>query len=293
MLRTALITGGRGFLGSHLCLRLRDAGWRVHATSRQADSPLDDIEFHQADLASYANAERLLTSIRPDVVYHFAGHVTGDPGQKNLVPTFDSHVRSAVYLLDLSNRLGVGRLILTGSLLEPSHGATPSSPYAAAKQVSSLYARMCASAYDTPAVVVRPFMTFGPGQHESKVLPYVIQSFAAGVSPRLSSGTWRADWIYVDDVIDGIMAATDADEAVNGADLDLGLGTLESLSTIVDKIASAMGTPLSASFGSKDDRPAEPERSADIQSTFEAVGWRPRVSLDEGLARTIDHYAAS
>ena len=85
--------------------------------------------------------------------------------------------------------------------MSSSADGVPSSPYAAAKAASGLYGLLFQHLYSVPVVMLRPFMTYGPGQKAHKVIPFTIQSMLKGKSPTLSSGTRPMDWIYVSDVI--------------------------------------------------------------------------------------------
>src|SRR5262245_25418968 len=207
--RKILITGGSGFLGSHLCRRLRELGAEVHATSR-LDRIGDGSIWWKSDMADLSAARRLLAAVKPDIVYHLAGSVGAGPDFNLVVPAYHSLLTSTVNLLVAATEIGCRRVVLTGSLTEPvpdRANPTPASPYAAAKWAASGYGRMFHSLFQTPVVILRPFMVYGPAQAPSKLIPSVIRSLLDGISPRVSSGKQRADWIYVSDVIDGFVAA--------------------------------------------------------------------------------------
>ena len=120
-------------------------------------------------------------------------------------------------------------------------------------------------------------------------MPYVVTSLLRGEPPALSSGDWEADWIYVDDVIDGLIAAALA-EGAEGGSFDLGTGSTISSRSVVEKIVELLDTEIAPSFGALADRPPAPVRAADIERTRSVLGWRPRIALDEGLRRTIRWY---
>lgn len=287
MTSTALVTGGTGFLGTHLCRRLCEQGWRVHATSRRVVTPArTGVSYYVGDAADRRTARAILDKTRPDVIFHLAGDVGGQPDISRLQPTFESHVVSALNLLSLADEFNVRRLILTGSLLEPVGSELPSSPYAAAKQASTIYARMCHRLYGTHVVVVRPFMTYGPQQKPEKLIPYVIRSYLLNKVPEISSGSWQADWIYVKDVIDGFVAAA-VRSGIDGCEIDLGSGRMMTISRIVDEIRAALNVEGEPRYGAVTDRRGEPERAADIDQAYRLLNWVPRVSLREGLRETI------
>ncbi|WP_405234361.1 NAD-dependent epimerase/dehydratase family protein [Lentisalinibacter salinarum] len=285
-----LITGGRGFLGQHLCRAFVQREWEVHATTRavQEGDGQSPVEYHEGDMVDAAFAGRVLHRVQPDIVFHLAGSVGAGTALDLVLPTFHSHVTSAVNLMTHAATAGGPRIVLSGSLLEACK-EVPASPYAAAKTVSTMYGRMFYLLYDAPVVVARPFMTFGPGQRFEKVLPYCIRCFAADDSPVLSSGEWKADWIFVSDVIDGFVRAGTA-PGVEGCVFDFGRGELLSLRSIVGRIARLMGARVEPRFGARSDRPGEPERVADLELARKGLGWSPKVSLDDGLMQTIAAY---
>lgn len=286
-----LVTGASGFIGSHLTNALSQKGAEVHAVSRFAHAR-DDLHWWQADLADIASVRKLLGDIRPETIFHLSGHVTAAPGMEFALSTFDSHVVTTVYLLTAATELGCGRIVLTASLTEPQSlyaDAVPSSPYAAAKWATGVYGRMFHALYHTPVTIVRPYMTYGPMQNPHKIIPYVTLSLLRGESPKLASGQWRADWVYIQDVVDGLLAAAQA-PGVEGCTIDLGSGVLLSVREVVDNIVELVGASIDPSFGALPDRPAEEMRAADLASARDRLRWRPATSLESGLACTVAWY---
>ena len=146
-----------------------------------------------------------------------------------VLSTFHSLLTSTVNLLVVAREIGCRRIILTGSLTEPgldgSLAATPQAPYAAAKWVAAGYRRMFNHLYDTPVVVLYLFMTYGPGQAPTKLIPSVALALLQGERSRLSSGRHRSDWVYISDVIEGFVAAATV-SGIEGKTIDFGSGTL-------------------------------------------------------------------
>ncbi|WHZ28950.1 MAG: hypothetical protein OJF51_003750 [Nitrospira sp.] len=286
-----LVTGASGFLGSHLCQRLVQCGVEAHAVSRTLEgAPSENPRWWRVDLEDYAATRSLFESVKPQVVFHLSGHATGDPDIRHVVPIFRSQLLTTVHLLTISSEIGCRRIILTGSLTEPQAGQVdnpPSSPYAASKWASNAFGRMFQSLYQTPVVIVRPYMVYGPNQNQKKVIPYCIQSLMQGDQPKLTSGEWRADWIYVDDVIDGFIAAMLVPE-IEGLTLDLGTGQLVSVGAMIRQIVEIMGVPIKPQFGVLSSRLCEEVRVADVEHTHRVLGWQPKISVYEGLKRTIE-----
>ena len=289
--KKVLVTGASGFIGSHLCRSLYTNGAKVHAVSRGQHAN-GDVDWWQTNLADIIAVRKLLDKIRPEIIFHLSGHVTAAPDLEFALSTFDSHVISTVYLLTAATEIGCDRIVLTASLTEPQSScgdAIPGSPYAAAKWASGAYGRMFHALYQTPVTIVRPYMTYGPMQNEQKIIPYVTLSLLRGEIPKLASGQWRADWVYIDDIIDGLLATARV-SGVEGCTFDLGSGTMIPVRDVVDHIVTLVGTSRNPSFGALPDRPAEEIRAADLAYAQDRLGWRPATSLEDGLARTVAWY---
>jgi UDP-glucose 4-epimerase len=282
--RVVVVTGASGFLGSHLCQRLLQRGVEVHAVSRTLEGAAsENPRWWRVDLEDYTAVKNLFEHVKPHVVFHLSGSATGDPDIRQVLPTFRSQLLATVHI------------ILTGSLTEPQAGqvdSPPSSPYAASKWASNGFGRMFQRLYQTPVVIARPFMTYGPHQNPKKVIPYSIQSLMRGERPKLMSGEWRADWVYVDDVIDGFMAAGEV-AGIEGSTIDLGTGQLVSLETMVRQVVEITGVSIEPQFGALSSRPHEEVRAADLEHTRRVLGWQPKISVYEGLKRTIEWHRRS
>lgn len=285
-----LVTGASGFIGGHLCRYLVRAGHRVTGVSRRHPDQLPaDVIPCEADVSDPGQVDGLLKREKPDVIFHLASCVKGSRDRTWVRPTFDANLASTVYLLESAERQGCRRFVLTGSLEEPDQvQAPPSSPYAAAKFAATSYARMFHALYDFPAVIARVFMVYGPDQKdETKLIPYVIDSLLHNRSPKMSSGARLVDWIYVDDVVEGLVRLASAD-GVTGHTVDLGTGKLESVRSVVEQLARLMGASVPLHFEAGADRPMEQVRAADVAATESRIGWRPSTSLEAGLQATID-----
>lgn len=292
--RSVLITGASGFIGSHLCRRLNQLGAVIHGLSRRPQvRAAECVHWWQGDLSNIDDVRRLFSEIEPDTIFHLASHVYGSPKLEHVLPTFHGNLQSTVNLLTVATERGCRRLVLTGSLAEPvpEQGEMfPSSPYAAAKWASSAYGRMFHALYGCPVVLTRVFMVYGPAQLDlSKLIPYVTLSLLRGQAPKISSGTRKVDWIYVDDVVDGFLSVATA-RGIEGTTIDIGSGTLATIREVVQGLEAIVDGKVRASFGALQDRPLEPLRLANLAQTYATVGWRPVHSLEAGLRRTVEWY---
>ncbi len=294
--RRILVTGASGFIGARLCHQLAELGAEVHGVSRRVD-PKADSSFHwwQTDLIDPEAVHRLVATVRPHVILHLAGEVVGARALDQVLPTLRGNLLSSVNLLVAAAAGGCRRVVLTGSIEEPSQGdaaGVPSSPYAAAKLAATGYGRMFHALYGLDVVTLRVFMVYGPGQKDlRKLVPYVILSLLRGDSPSMSSGLRPVDWIYVDDVVAAFVAAAQT-KAGGGEVLEVGSGELVTVRELVERLAPLVRADAKLRFDAANDRPLEQVRRADTRRTTELLGWRPQVALADGLRRTVDWYRA-
>ena len=291
--RTALVTGASGFIGSRLCQSLRAAGAIVHGVSRSIRTGGGCERWWRSDLTELDGVRGIMNTVRPHFVFHLASEVVGNRDVAIIPSTFKGNLTSAVNLLTAATENGGSRILLIGSLEEPEPGmewAVPSSPYAAAKYAASTYGRMFHRLYGTQVVFLRLFMVYGPAQRDlKKLVPYVTLSLLEKRAPELSSGQRRVDWIYVDDVVQALMAAAVAPH-VDGKTLDVGSGELVTVREVVDELVRQINPSIEPRFGAVAERPYEQERKADVAAITAALDWRPRVALKEGLANTVQWY---
>lgn len=306
-----LVTGARGFIGSVLVRRLIASGVEVHAVSRNPPANTKDwwravagdtelatqisaVQWSKADLTDLEATRSLIRTIQPDTTFHLASLVTGSRNIEMVLPVLRDNFITSLNMLLASAENSSGRLVLAGSLEEPDEtDPVPCSPYAAAKWATSGYARMFGALYQTSVVIAKIFMVFGPGQSDdTKLIPYVITSLLCGNSPRLSSGLRLVDWIFVDDVVDGLIRCAQT-PGIDGRTVELGSGELHSIREVVQQLANLLPCTEYPMFGALPERPLERVRKADIAESYDLIGWRPSTALSVGLTRTVEWYKGS
>jgi nucleoside-diphosphate-sugar epimerase len=151
---------------------------------------------------------------------------------------------------------------------------------------------MFAELFALPVTIARPLMVYGPGQLDfTKLVPYVARKLICGEVAQLSSGTQAFDWIYVDDVVDALVAVAERPQ-LKGHMIDVGCGKLTTVAEIAAGIGRRLDRADSIALGAIADRRLEPTRVADIVTTASLIGWRAKVTLEEGLDRSVDWYRA-
>jgi len=207
--------------------------------------------------------------------------------------TLAGNLISAVNILVAAENAGVVKTILAGSLEEPDTTESqpvPASPYAASKWAASGYARMMHALYGMDVAVARIFMVYGPGQQDhAKFVPYVCIAAAKSEAPKLMSGGRPVDWIFIDDVVAGLIEMS-LSGPVDGSYVDLGSGESVTTGQVAQQICKIAATGVEPEIGALPDRAMEQIRVADTGATLDVLGWSAKTSLDAGLEATYHAY---
>lgn len=299
---TVLVTGANGFIGRHLVPRLAALGvGKIVCTSRApVREAMPPVAWVTADLRERGAFDALLGGHRFTRVIHLATHASGAQSVAAFRAAVDSCVTATGDLLIAAlEHCPKARIVMPGSLeaSDPLCGpAEFGSPYAAAKAAAHILASAAHRLHRLPVVTARIGFVYGPDDPNGKrLVPYTIDTLLDGGRALLSQGLRIEDWIYIDDVADGLIAAAFADPPGSQPlhppapvdTLDIGSGHPTCARDIALKLRELIGAG-ELGFGEHPDRPGPPGFIADIETTASLTGWQPRVPLDEGLRRTVD-----
>lgn len=317
-MKTFLITGGAGFIGSnfvhHLYNTYPDCRILVLDSLTYAGS-LDNLpvafsqasssgrlQFWYGDVRNASLVDALVE--QSDVVVHFAAetHVTRSIydnyhffetdvlGTQVMANSALKHVKQIDRFIHISTSEVYGTA--RSPRMDEEHPLMPMSPYASAKAGADRLVYSYFATYNLPAVIVRPFNQFGPRQHLEKVIPRFITSCLLGEPLRVhGDGSAARDFTYVDDTCRALDCLAHCErEKVIGEVINLGYGESLALSQIAPIVVRKMRMPDSL-ITYVGDRPGQVFRhTADRSKAERLLGWRPQVSFDEGLDRTIEWY---
>lgn len=292
--RRTLVTGATGFIGWHLCQALVDLGSEVVGLARSAsiDSLPRGVSPLTIDLCQRRKVAAALRNTRYDVIFHLAGLVTASRERELVIPMIEANFLGTVNLLLAAKATNCGRFVWASSSEEPAQGSdgAPTSPYAASKFAAGAYGLMFCRIFGLPFIGVRLFLTYGPRQQASKLVPYTITSLLRGERPSLSNPNKVCDALYVADAVRGFLKAAHAPRRAEGRLFDLGTGKGITIRQLAETAAKLIDSPLKPKFGAHPARQEEENRVADLAQTKRYLGWQPRWTLEEGLGETIQWY---
>lgn len=287
--RRVLVTGARGFLGASVAERLVQLGAEVFGVARNVPSTAGAVRLLQADVLDRPALHSIFQQVRPDVVFHLAGKTNAGHARDLVLPAIESNLISTVVVLSEALDTGAPRVVVTGSLEEPVSGQPPTgaiSPYAASKWATSVYAQMFHSLYALPVTIVRPYMTYGPRQNAAKIIPYLALNLLRGTAASVSQPDRTVDWVFIDDVVDGVLASALAPAAA-GRSIDFGTGELVSIREVVRHLERIVATPGRVNLQAAEQAVGVAGRRANVEDAARILGWRATTPLEAGLAQTV------
>jgi UDP-glucuronate 4-epimerase len=320
--KRVLLTGGAGFIGSHLAEALLRAGARLSVVDNLNDfyssrwkkanledaRRLGDFEFFEADICEVDSLHSVFSRTQPDIVVHLAAYAGVRPSIERPQLYEKVNVGGTVNLLELCRQFQVPRLIFGSS--SSVYGATsrapfsedqvelrPISPYAATKLSGEMLAYTYAHLFGIAAVCLRFFTVYGPRQRPDLAIHKFTALIEAGMPvPIFGDGTTGRDYTYVDDIVAGVMAALTYDPPTSVVAkfevFNLGNSHPVKLLELVDLLENATGRKAV-----REHRPLQPGDVpltwADISKSERLLGYAPRTPLREGLKKFVDWYRAA
>ncbi len=308
MARKVLVTGGAGFIGSHIVHALVERGDQVRVLDnlstgkrRNLADVADDIELVEADLVDATAVARAVKGI--ELVYHEAALASVPRSVELPLDTHAACVTGTLTLLDAARRAGVGRLIYAAS--SSAYGnqpfaskretdlPDPLSPYGAAKLAAEHYCHAFSATYGFETVALRYFNVFGPRQDAdspySAVIPLFVTALLSGRRPTIyGDGGQSRDFTFIADVVRGNLLAADAAD-VGGRVINLATGRTATLLTLLETLGRLLEMPIEPIFAPP--RAGDVRESlADITLARQYLGYEPQFTLDAGLEQSLDYY---
>jgi UDP-glucuronate 4-epimerase len=307
-MRHALITGGAGFIGSHLVDRLLAEGWRTTVVdsfddyyspaikSRNIQQHTDDPRFRLVRV-DIRDAAKLRTAVRDkcDVIVHLAAKAGVRPSIADPLTYLDVNVRGTQSMLELARALAVPRFIFASSSSvyginrnvpwrEDDRVLQPISPYASTKVSGELLGHVYTHLYGMSFVALRFFTVYGPRQRPDLAIHKFARRMLRGAPiPFFGDGSTRRDYTYVDDIVSGVRAAMEYSSSKYEV-INLGNNRTVSLAELIRELEIALGAK--AKLDRQPEQPGDvPQTWAEVSKAETLLSYRPHTPLAEGLRR--------
>jgi CDP-glucose 4,6-dehydratase len=312
--KRGLVTGGHGFVASHLARALLERGDAVTVLDL-APPPLSgltlqgvapEVELVEADLCDARRVGATLDAGEFDVVFHLAAQTLVGPAMADPTVTFEANVRGTWTLLEACRRADVPAVVVASS--DKAYGPSeelpyregmqlrPASPYEASKAAADAIALSYRPAYGLPVAVTRFANVYGGGDlNFSRLVPEAVAALLDGRRPQIrSDGSPERDFLFVDDAVAAYLAIeheVGAGGPAAGEAFNAGGERPCSVAEVLETIAAVSGTGLDPEYHGTGNPSGEIDRQyVDSAKLRELTGWRPAVELDDGLARTLEWY---
>ncbi|WP_394282307.1 NAD-dependent epimerase/dehydratase family protein [Corynebacterium sp.] len=300
-----LVTGGAGFIGSHLVDLLIDEGHQVTVVDNLSHGKESNLNpgavFVQADVRT-ADYDQLFRDHTPEVVFNLAAQIDVRKSVEKPVEDAETNILPLIRLADAARRHGVRKIVHTSSggaiygepevfPVSEASPVDPYSPYAASKYAGEVYLNMFRNLYGLDCSHIAPANVYGPRQDphgEAGVVAIFAQNLLSGAPTRVfGGGTNTRDYVYVGDVVRAFYLAAG----------DVGGGERFNIGTAVETTDRELHTLVARAAGAPDNPELAPARLGDLPRSAldyskakRVLGWEPQVRIDEGVARTVDYF---
>jgi nucleoside-diphosphate-sugar epimerase len=294
-----LVIGGNGFIGRHIVTHALQRGWSVTSTgisptAEQADDHPRLIR-RVADTTDSASLAALVADTPFSYVVNCGGYIDHTLYFKGGKKLFDAHFGAACYLPELLDRDALKAFVNIGSSDEYGNQPSPQrecdreapiSPYACGKTAATHFLQMLARTESFPAISLRLFLTYGPGQDDRRFLPQIIRNCLADVAFPVSQGEQLRDFCYVADTVDAVFKALETPAAL-GEVINIGSGAPVTIRSVIEHVRAVIGKG-DPRYGEIAYRPGENmSLYPDTSKARTLLDWVPQTSLEDGIQNTI------
>ncbi|HNO78686.1 MAG TPA: GDP-mannose 4,6-dehydratase [Phycisphaerae bacterium] len=308
--KRVLITGGTGFIGSHLAELLVKSGSQVRVLANYKSMPScgnldyvdpyirDEIEIVWGDVTDRDSVMNVVDGV--SVVFHLSALIGIPYSYIAPLSYVQTNINGTLNILQACRQLNIERLVHTSTSetfgsaqytpMDEKHPLVGQSPYSATKLGADKLAESFACSFDLPVVTVRPFNVFGPRQSDRAIIPTIIaQRIASDAPVRIGDPSPRRDFTFVTDTARGFIAAAQCDDAI-GRTFNIGNGKSISIGELAETICELTGggTYVSESQRIRPKKSEVNELRCDSTLARTVLGWSPEVSLTDGLVETIE-----
>lgn len=292
-----LVTGGSGFLGSHIVRRARAEGCKVISAYRNAKGG----GAVPVDVCDQDDVKAVFRAVSPSIVIHCAAYGVNYADQ-DFARALQVNIQGSLHVLNCAAQHGVRRLVHVGSaveygslegLISEEAALNPTAIYGSTKAAGTILMRQQAQALDVPLVVARPFALWGPGEGMHHLIPQVVSACVRRIPLRLTTCEVLRDYTYVEDMSASILALARKDDVPVGTVVNMGSGEGQLLRDFVRSIAKLLDGEHLMEFGALPSRPTEMRSLVpDITRMHSLLGAGAATPLAEGVRRMVALYSS-
>ncbi|MBK5350457.1 SDR family NAD(P)-dependent oxidoreductase [Bacillus sp. TH44] len=302
--KTFLITGGYGFIGSHLVRRLLHLQAKIvlfiraSSDSWRLKNILKNIETYEVDIRDKAQVQDAIKKINPDYIFHLAAYGVNSAHtdymhaiETNIIGT--CNIIQAAKFVNCKKIINMGSSSEYGNKMEPIHEnmlLTPVDIYGSTKAASTILAHQIASENNINLITLRPFGIFGEAEEPHKLFSYIILQVLQNKDVNLTLCNQLRDYCYIENIIDACILAIENTNVQNEI-FNIGSGNIYPLKHYVELLFKHLNNHSRPNYGAISSRTNErwiPE--ANIQKIKNSLSWEPRINIEEGIIKTINWY---
>jgi len=278
-----LVTGAKGFIGSHLVAHLRQRGVEAMGIDRARGDVTEPGTFIGGDLGGI------------DKVVHLAGRSYVPESWTRPAEFYQTNVMGTVNVLEYCRRVGASLTFVSAYLygvpdqlpIDENAAPRPNSPYAQSKFLAEELCRFYTNEFGVETKIVRPFNVYGSGQRADFLIPGIVAQALDGEVIRVKDLRPRRDYVYVTDMVEALGAILDKGRA--GEVYNVGSGNSSSVAEVVEEVQKLLGSAKSVMVDEQPRKNEIPDVIADITKIGTHTGWSPTISITDGLARLIEY----
>jgi len=304
--KKVLITGGAGFIGANFVYKFLELGYKVFVFERKEanfwriEKIKDKIKLYSPDLTNYSEIEKVVLEIKPEIVIHFAAYGAYQRFQQDINLTIDTNLKGTINLVNACQKIGVQCFMNTGSNSEygikdkpmaETDVLEPDNLYGVTKSATTQYCQMMAKKFDFPVAIIRPFAVYGYFEEKERLIPTIIASCLKNSKLELSAPASVRDFIFIEDLITGYLAAVKNIKKIKGEIFNLGSGKQNTVAEVVKTAKKITGSKINPVYGQVKKAQTEPKTwVSDIYKSKEKLKWNPKYSLEQGLKKDIEWF---
>lgn len=302
--KTFLITGGYGFIGSHLARRLLNLQAKIvlfirtPSNSWRLKDIIKNIETYEIDIRDRKQVQDAIKKVNPDYIFHLAAYGVNSAHtdymhaiETNIIGT--CNIIQAAKLVNCKKIINFGSSSEYGNKMEPIHEnmlLTPVDIYGSTKAAATILAHQIASENSINLITLRPFGIFGESEEPHKIFSYIILQVLQNKDVNLTFCNQLRDYCYIENIIDACILAVE-NTTVQNEIFNIGSGTIYPLKHYVELLFKHLKTNSRPNYGAIPSRTNErwvPE--ADVQKIKNSLSWEPRINIEEGIIKTVNWY---